>query len=151
MSKRIFISYKRHDKKRVVKIKNDIENAIGERCWIDIDGIESDAQFVNVIIKAIDDADIFLFMYSKCHTKIVDFEKDWTIREINYAQKSNKRIIFLNLDGAPLSAWFELMFGLKQQVDVSSHCCKELSVKFVISICITHILVCLNNFCTLWI
>ena len=120
MSKRIFISYKRHDKKRVVKIKNDIENAIGERCWIDIDGIESDAQFVNVIIKAIDDADIFLFMYSKCHTKIVDFEKDWTIREINYAQKSNKRIIFLNLDGAPLSAWFELMFGLKQQVDVSS-------------------------------
>ena len=50
MSKRIFISYKRHDKKRVVKIKNDIENAIGERCWIDIDGIESDAQFVNVAV-----------------------------------------------------------------------------------------------------
>ena len=96
MNKRIFISYKRHDKKRVFKIKNDIENAIGEKCWIDIDGIESDAQFVNVIIKAIDDADIFLFMYSKCHTKIVDFENDWTIREINYAQKSNKRIIFLN-------------------------------------------------------
>ena len=120
MSERIFISYKRDDKKRVFKIKNDIENAIGEKCWIDIDGIESDAQFVNVIIKAIDEADIFLFMYSKRHLKITDFENDWTIREINYAQKRNKRIIFLNLDDAPLSAWFELMFGLKQQVDVSS-------------------------------
>ena len=120
MNKRIFISYKRSDKKRAFAIKDDIESAVGEKCWIDMEGIESHAQFVNVIIKAIDDADIFLFLYSKRHTNIVDYENDWSVREINYAQSEGKRIIFLNIDGAPLSKWFKLMFGLKQQVDVNS-------------------------------
>ena len=95
MSKRIFISYKREDKDVVFKIKDDIEKHVGEKCWIDLDGIESDAQFVNVIINAIDEAEIFLFMYSKKHAEIIDFENDWTIREINYAQTEGKRIIFL--------------------------------------------------------
>ena len=118
---RIFISYKREDKDVVFKIKNDIEKHVGEKCWIDLDGIESDAQFVNVIINAIDEAEIFLFMYSKKHAEITDFENDWTIREINYAQTEGKRIIFLNIDRTPLSKWFKMMFGLKQQVDVHSN------------------------------
>ena len=121
MSKRIFISYKREDKDVVFKIKDDIEKHVGEKCWIDLDGIESDAQFVNVIINAIDEAEIFLFMYSKKHAEITDFENDWTIREINYAQTEGKRIIFLNIDRTPLSKWFKMMFGLKQQVDVHSN------------------------------
>ena len=121
MNKRIFISYKRDDKDVVFKIKDDIEKHVGEKCWIDLDGIESDAQFVNVIINAIDEAEIFLFMYSKKHAEITDFEIDWTIREINYAQTEGKRIIFLNLDRTPLSKWFKMMFGLKQQVDVHSN------------------------------
>lgn len=41
---RIFISYKRVDKEKVFKIKEQIESALGEKCWIDVDGIESDAQ-----------------------------------------------------------------------------------------------------------
>lgn len=118
---RIFISYKREDKDVVFKIKDDIEKHVGEKCWIDLDGIKSDAQFVNVIINAIDEAEIFLFMYSKKHAEITDFEIDWTIREINYAQTEGKRIIFLNLDRTPLSKWFKMMFGLKQQVDVHSN------------------------------
>lgn len=120
MKKRIFISYKRSDKRRVFLIKNEIEKHINESCWIDLDGIESHAQFVNVIIKAIDEADIFLFMYSKRHADIVDYENDWSVREINYAQEEGKKIIFLNIDGSPLSKWFKMMFGLKQQVDVNS-------------------------------
>lgn len=118
---RIFISYKREDKEVVFKIKDNIEKHVGEKCWIDLDGIESDAQFVNVIINAIDEAEIFLFMYSKKHAEITDFEIDWTIREINYAQTEGKRIIFLNIDRTPLSKWFKMMFGLKQQVDVHSN------------------------------
>ena len=94
MKERIFISYKRDDKDVVSKIKDDIENNVGVKCWVDLDGIESDAQFANVIIKAIDEADIFLFMYSKKHAEITDFENDWTVREINYAQTKKKRIIF---------------------------------------------------------
>ena len=120
MSERIFISYKRVDKTLVFKIKDQIKERSGEDCWIDVEGIESDAQFANVIIRAINNAEIFLFMYSKTHSEIVDFSKDWTIKEINFAQKKNKRIVFVNIDGSPLSDWFELMFGTMQQVDGTS-------------------------------
>lgn len=117
---RIFISYKRVDVEKVYSIKDVIENSIGEKCWIDLDGIESDAQFANVIIKAINNAQIFLFMYSHAHSGIEDYGTDWTVREINFAQKKGKRIVLVNIDGAPLTDWFELMFGTKQQVDASS-------------------------------
>lgn len=117
---RIFISYKRADKEKVFAIKDKIEAATGEKCWIDLDGIESDAQFVNTIMQAIDNAEIFLFMFSKEHAQIDDYEKDWTIREINYAHDLGKRIVFINIDGTPLTKWFKFMFGLKQQVDLQS-------------------------------
>ena len=82
-----------------------------------MEGIESDAQFANVIIRAINRADIFLFMYSATHSEIVDFENDWTVKEINFAQMMKKRIVFVNIDGSALSDWFALLFGTKQQVD----------------------------------
>ena len=116
----IFISYKRNDKEKVFAIKDYIEKSAGVYCWIDLDGIESDAQFANVIINAINNAEVFLFMYSSSHAEIEDFDNDWTIREINFAQKKKKRIVFINIDGTPLTDWFELMFGTKQQIDASS-------------------------------
>ena len=79
---RIFISYKRVDKVRVFAIKDGIEKATGEKCWIDLDGIESDAQFADVIISAINRCEVFLFMYSASHTKIENHNNDWTISEI---------------------------------------------------------------------
>lgn len=117
---KIFISYKRYDKDIIFKIKDYIESNVGVKCWIDLDGIESDAQFANVIIKAINEAKVFLFMYSSSHAKIEDYDKDWTVREISFAQKKNKRIVFVNIDKTPLTDWFELIFGTKQQVDASS-------------------------------
>ena len=117
---RVFISYKRADKDEVFPLKDKIEAAIGEPCWIDLDGIESDAQFVNVIISAIQKAEVFLFMYSKRHTEITQFDKDWTAREILFAQEEGKRIVFVNLDASPLSSWFKFMFGSKQQVDATN-------------------------------
>ena len=53
-NERIFISYKRVDKDRVFELKKEIEQSTGEKCWIDLDGIESDAQFADVIMNAID-------------------------------------------------------------------------------------------------
>ena len=116
----IFISYKRNDKDLVFPIVERIEESTGAKCWIDLDGIESDAQFANVIIKAINKAQIFLFMYSHSHTVIEDYDTDWTVKEINFAQKKKKRIVFINMDSSPLTDWFELMFGTKQQIDASS-------------------------------
>ena len=116
----------------MLRIKDDIERKTGNNCWIDIDGIESDAQFANVIIKAINNAQVFLFMYSHAHSEIEDYDTDWTVREINFAQKKRKRIVFVNIDGSPLTDWFELMFGTKQQIEASSKrlmekLCKDLT------------------------
>lgn len=116
----IFISYKRKDKETVFKLKDYIEKNVGVHCWIDLDGIESDAQFANVIIKAINDANVFMFMYSHAHGEIEDYNTDWTVREVNFAQTKKKRIVFVNIDGAALTDWFVLMFGTKQQIDASS-------------------------------
>ena len=57
-------------------IKDQIGSALGEKCWIDLDGIESNAIFETKIIGAINNCQIFLFMYSNIHTKIEDFEND---------------------------------------------------------------------------
>lgn len=117
----IFISYKRIDKKMVFSLKDIIEVKTGQKCWIDLDGIESDKQFANVIINAINNAKIVLFMYSKAHSLIDNYESDWTIRELNFAQEKGKRIVFVNIDKSPLTDWFRLMFGTKQQVDATSN------------------------------
>ena len=128
----IFISYKRVDKDRVFRLKAQIDKSVGVESWIDLDGIESDAQFANVIIRAINQCEVFLFMYSSRHSEIEDYNNDWTIKEINFASAKKKRIVFVNIDGTPLSDWFLLMFGTKQHVDGTSEeavrrLCRDLS------------------------
>ena len=128
---RVFISYKRVDKAKVLKLKDTIEAAIGEDCWIDLDGIECDAIFKSVIINAINNCEVFLFMYSKTHSTIVDFEHDWTVRELSFAELKKKRIVFINIDGSTLSDLFLFDYANKQQVDATStealnHLCTDL-------------------------
>ncbi|MGN0237641.1 MAG: toll/interleukin-1 receptor domain-containing protein [Lepagella sp.] len=117
---RIFISYKRSDKEKVNAIRNKIERSINETCWIDVEGIESDAQFISVIMSAIERSEVVLFMYSKSHSEITDFDSDWTIRELTYANTLKKRIVFINIDGSPFVGWFQFMYGTKLQVDGTS-------------------------------
>ena len=117
---RIFISYKRADKEKVFPLKNQIEAAIGEPCWIDLDGIESDAQFAEKIMRSIDAAEIFLFMYSVNHSRIKNYTTDWTVRELNYALKKEKRIVFVNIDGTKIIDWLDFMFPQQQQVDATN-------------------------------
>jgi hypothetical protein len=62
MANEVFISYSRKDLERVRKIKNEIDQAVGIDCWMDLDGIDSDKQFVKVIINAIKLHDTMLFM-----------------------------------------------------------------------------------------
>ena len=116
---RIFISYKRVDKERVFVIKDGIKKATGEDCWIDLDGIESNAQFVAKIVSAIDECDVFLFMRSKEHNNITNLETDWTIREVNYALEEHKNIVIVNLDKTPMPKWFKFMFPNKQEIDAT--------------------------------
>jgi len=120
MSYKIFISYKRNDQVGVFNLKKLIELNTKVQCWIDLKGIESDAYFVNVIVDKIKECNIFLFMYSKEHSKIENYEDDWTIREVNFAKEKGKRIIFINMDKTTLCDWLLFMFPNKQEVDASS-------------------------------
>ncbi len=117
---RIFISYKRLDKEKVFKIKNEIESKLNTTCWIDLDGIESDSQFASTICTAINNCDIFLFMLSKHHLEITDYRTDWTMRELNFAQQKNKRIVIINIDNSPLSDRMQLEYGTQQQIDYNN-------------------------------
>ena len=112
----IFVSYKRVDKNKVFPIVEKIESELGCKCWVDIDGIESSVQFGSVICSAIDKSDIVLFMHSSVHLKI-DFETDWTVKELTYAQMKKKRVVLVKLDDAPLDNIFLMEYGSKNNID----------------------------------
>ena len=112
MSK-VFVSYKRVDKDKVFPLVRKMESELGVKFWIDLDGIESDEQFTDVIINAIIDCEVFLFMCSKSHENI-DPKKDWTVREINFADYNEKRIVFIDLDGCRLPNWIVFNFPQRQ-------------------------------------
>lgn len=116
--KKIFISYKRKDKDIVFPIVDEIRNKIGVNCWIDMEGIESGDQFQNVIINAIDEADIVAFMLSENFiapyidekTGQVDLKKQtFTEREVMYALRHNKRLIPISIDNTTVydCKWLE--------------------------------------------
>lgn len=115
--KDVFVSYKRVDKDYVFPIVKQIEDALGPICWIDLEGIESNAQFQSKICKAIDEATIFLFMYSKTHLDI-DMESDWTVKELTYAM-DEKQCMLVNLDGSKLYNVFKLNFQSKNNTDAT--------------------------------
>lgn len=124
MGKRIFISYKRKDFDKVKPLIDEIERATGESCWYDLDGIETSAQFTHVICRAINEAEVVLYMHSK-NSSGIDFEDDWTIKELNYARLKKKRIVLVKLDGTPLSDEFSFIFGLNNFIQIGEKLQRE--------------------------
>lgn len=114
---KIFISYSRFDYSKVVKLKDELERILGNgSCWIDLAGIESDRQFVDVIIDAIDKAEVVLFMYSK-HSD----NSEWTRKEIEYAYSEKKRIVFVKMENIQLSKYFRFQFGGHDIIDLNDN------------------------------
>lgn len=121
MSK-IFISYKRQDKDIVFPIVEEIKQKTGVDCWIDLEGIESGDQFQNVIIDAIDNADIVIFMLSKNFiapykdekTGKIDLKKQtFPEKEVMYALNEGKRLIPISIDGTAIKdcKWLKFNCG----------------------------------------
>lgn len=115
---RIFISYKRVDKEIVYPIVEEIKHKTGVNCWIDLEGIESGDQFQNVIIDAIDNSDIVIFMLSKNFiapyrneiTGEIDLKKQtFPEKEVMYALRHKKRLIPISIDGTTVydCKWLE--------------------------------------------
>lgn len=128
---KIFISYSRSDYNKVIKLTDDIESVVGKgSCWIDLAGIESDRQFVDVIIEAIDKADIFLFMYSKESDK-----SEWARKEIEYASSEKKRIVFVKIEDIQLSKYFRFQFGGHDIIDLAESNQKQKLIQNLASWC----------------
>ena len=85
MDEKIFISYSRSDRDKVMKLIRLIEEKTGADCWIDLTGIESGTQFEDTIIKAIDQAEVLLFMMSD-----QSLSSSWIKREVYYAEGEGK-------------------------------------------------------------
>lgn len=115
---RIFISYKRKDLKLVKRYVGEIESKIGETCWMDLAQIETSEQFASVICSAIDHADVFLFMHSASHLGI-DFQTDWTLRELNYAIAKHKRVVLIKMDETPLDNLFLMLFAGTNNIQIT--------------------------------
>lgn len=115
MAKKIFISYSRNDFKKVRKIVDGLESKTGVDCWMDLEAIESDeANFVRVICRAIDSAEMVLFFVSKASMK-----SQWTIREVDYARNTGKRVVPIIFDGTKLEGEFLFEFGRANVTDIN--------------------------------
>lgn len=116
---RVFISYKRADKEKVLQLRKRIEVSIGEPCWMDFDSIDFGAQYARAIIEAIDEAQVVLFMYSKNCAYSEDLTNDHNIKELRYAMSEGKRIVFISIDQAPVTGWYAFMFPQRQVLDLA--------------------------------
>lgn len=112
--KPIFISYSRIDKNIVFPFIKRIENELNTTCWIDSEGIESGSQFEEVIVNAIDESKVVLFMLSDS-----SINSKWTKREVLYAEDEGKRIVPIVIDGKGLRKWFKFHFGNVDYIDIN--------------------------------
>ena len=104
----IFISYSRKDFNEVRNLMAYFQSRIPElKCWFDITGIESGAEFEEKIISAITDSSYVLFALSDN-----SMNSTWTNAEVNYAANIGKKVIPVLLKGATLKhGWFLFKFG----------------------------------------
>ena len=65
----------------VFDIVKRIEHQVGVKCWIDINGIESGQQFVDVIMAAIENCEVVVFMMSES-----SLHSEYVRKEVNYAE-----------------------------------------------------------------
>lgn len=88
----VFVSYSRKDEKIVHDIINQLEKE-GFTIWYDINGIESGDAFKKVIVNAIKNSKVVLFISSVNSNK-----STWTAKEIALAIDEKKPVIPLKLD-----------------------------------------------------
>lgn len=112
-SKPIFISYSRIDKNSVFPFVRRIEQELNTICWIDSEGIEGGSQFEEVIVNAIDESKVVLFMLSDSSINSM-----WTRREVFYAEDEGKKIVPIVIDGKGLRKWFKFHFGNVDYIDI---------------------------------
>ena len=99
--KDIFISYSRKDAETVKDIYNWLEGK-GYRCWIDLEGMSSSDSYKAIIVDAIKNAKILMFMSSENSNNSQN-----VVSEVSLAMKYGKKIIPVKLDEAPYTPSIE--------------------------------------------
>lgn len=127
MSKRIFISYKRTDSKKVCQIVDEIKERTQQDIWIDLKGIESGDWFQNTIIRAINECEIVIFMLSKDSIVVPEKGESWTQREVGFALRKGKRLIIVSIDGTSVydCDWLSFICGGLDSTDIKDEIQKE--------------------------
>lgn len=97
------------------KMKTDIEKNTGAVCWMDMEGIESGAQFEDIIVTAIDKSEMVLFLLSEN-----SMQSKWVKDEIRYAYETEKKVVPANIDGCTPTGWFLFKFGGRDVIDCSN-------------------------------
>ena len=108
----IFVSYCRRDFDTVKAIKEELEDVGGARCWMDLEGIESGDQFVNVIISAINRSETFMFMLSQA-----SMNSEWALDELDFAKKKGKRIVIVSIEEVEMTDKFYFTYHKYDQTD----------------------------------
>ena len=112
MDHQVFISYARKDAEKVNIVKNFLDkNSI--KYWIDKDEIHSGENFKDVIIDAIDTAQVILFFSSVNSNKSENVK-----RELANAARQNKIVIPLLLDDARFANSIQYDFPDVDQIDM---------------------------------
>ena len=120
-----FISYSRKDLAIASKIKKEVERISGSECWMDMEGIESGDQFEDVIISAIENSKIVLFLMSDNSMSSI-----YSKKEVRYADSIKKKIVPINIDGSKPTGWFLFNFG---GIDVIDYNNPEQNKKFFLN------------------
>ena len=110
--RKVFVSYSRADKDKVLPLVKSLEKGVGTKFWIDLEGIESTAQFEDVIVQAIMQCDILLFMLSDNSTN-----GKWTQREVFFAEKLGRQIVPIIIDGGEPEGWAAFHFANVNYID----------------------------------
>lgn len=108
----IFISYSRRDTDKVKALYEEIKQETGVSPWIDLLGIETGAQFEDVIFRAIDACRVLIFVVSDSSLR-----SRWTRREVVYARNIGKKICPVNIDGTKLRGWFKTNYAKYDCID----------------------------------
>lgn len=99
--KDIFISYSRMDSELVRHIYERLEQS-GYKCWLDVDGLFSGVSFKKIIVDAIKQSKLLLFMSSENSNKSRN-----VVSEVSIAVEYGKKIMPVRLDMSPYSESIE--------------------------------------------
>lgn len=112
MGKKVFVSYSRRDIEIVKELISNLRSKLGDVFWIDLKGIESGDEFEDVIVDAIDNCEILLFMHSENSIK-----SEWAKKEVRYASSESKKVVPLLIDENQLKGWYKFNYGGTDFID----------------------------------